>query len=481
MMPAEIGLIGLAVMGQNLVLNMNDHGFKVVVHNRTPSKIDEFLQGPAQGTAITGGYSIEEFVAGLQKPRKIMLMVKAGRVVDDLIAQLLPHLEAGDVVIDGGNSLYTDTQRRTVALAEKGLLYLGTGISGGEEGARFGPSIMPGGNVAAWPVVQPIFQKIAAQVDNVPCCQWIGDYGAGHYVKMVHNGIEYGDMQLIGEAYHLLREGLGLSVETLQKIFTEWNQGVLNSYLIEITAHILGVKEGTTPLIDLIVDRAGQKGTGKWTSINALELGVPLTLISEAVFARCLSAQKEERLKASQQLGKPQKSRPASPERFIASVHDALYAAKIISYAQGFMLMREAAQAYQWTLNYGNIALIWRGGCIIRSQFLNKINQAFTKNPLLENLILDEFFAQALQQAEAGWRKAVILGIENGIPTPALSSALAFYDGYRSERLPANLLQAQRDYFGAHTYERVDKPREEFFHTDWTGHGGPATSGSYQV
>ncbi len=472
MVAADIGLIGLAVMGQNLVLNMNDHGFTVAVYNRTTAKIDAFLQGPAKGTAIVGAYSIAELTDSLKTPRRVMLMVKAGNAVDQFIAELLPHLQAGDVIIDGGNSLYTDTDRRTATLAAQGILYIGTGISGGEAGARFGPSVMPGGNQAAWPIVKPILQAIAARVNGEPCCQWVGENGAGHYVKMVHNGIEYGDMQLIGEAYQLLREGLGLDAAELQTIFARWNEGVLESYLIEITGHILGVREADgTPLIDSILDSAGQKGTGKWTGINALELGIPLTLISEAVFARFLSARKDERRQAAKMLGKSNKPLAGDTAIYIGAIHDALYAAKIISYAQGYMLMRAAAQAYGWNLSYGDIALMWRGGCIIRSRFLGNIKQAFEKNPALKNLLLDDFFISAIQQADAGWRKAVTLGIELGIPTPALSSALAFYDGYRSERLPANLLQAQRDYFGAHTYERVDRPRGEFFHTEWSGRG----------
>jgi 6-phosphogluconate dehydrogenase len=466
---ADIGLIGLAVMGQNLVLNMNDHGLKVVVYNRTTSKIDEFLKNSAQGTTIKGAHSIKELVATLKKPRIVMLMVKAGEVVDKFIEQLLPHLDKGDVIIDGGNSFYKDTNRRTTALAQRGILYLGTGISGGEEGARFGPSIMPGGNKEAWSITKPILQAIAARVKDVPCCQWVGENGAGHYVKMVHNGIEYGDMQLIAEAYHLMREGLGLSVDELQAVFTRWNQGALDSYLIEITGNLLKVKdEDGAPLIDKILDSAGQKGTGKWTGIDALDLGIPLTLISEAVFARCLSAQKEERLKAATIFTNDKEIFDGNIETAILAIHDALYASKIISYAQGYMLMREAAKEYGWRLNYGDIALLWRGGCIIRSAFLDNIKEAFTKNPALENLLLDEFFASEIGRMVANWRKTVILGIELGIPLPAFSSALAFYDGYRSKRLPANLLQAQRDYFGAHTYERIDQPRGTFFHTDWT-------------
>jgi len=481
-MKADIGLIGLAVMGQNLVLNMNDHGFKVAVYNRTTSKVDEFLAGPAQGTQIIGTHSLDELVDSLQSPRKVMLMVKAGSVVDQYIDDLLPLLAPGDIIIDGGNSLFTDTNRRTRYLAEKGLLYVGTGVSGGEEGARHGPSIMPGGNKAAWPAVKPIFQAISAHVDNEPCCEWVGDNGAGHYVKMVHNGIEYGDMQLICEAYQLLSEGLGLSTDEMQAIFADWNRGELSSYLIEITANILAYKdENGSPLLDKILDTAGQKGTGKWTGINALDLGIPLTLIGESVFARCLSAQKDERVRAAKTLPKPHKHFSGDRQAMVQAIRQALYASKIISYAQGFRLMREAAQEYKLALNYGDIALMWRGGCIIRSQFLNDIKQAYQQNPDLENLLLANFFAAAMQQADAGWRQAVVMGIELGIPTPAFSSALAYYDGYRSERLPANLLQAQRDYFGAHSYERTDRPRGEFFHTDWTGRGGKTASTTYTV
>ncbi|MDD5276566.1 MAG: decarboxylating NADP(+)-dependent phosphogluconate dehydrogenase [Methylovulum sp.] len=481
-MKANIGLIGLAVMGQNLVLNMDDHGFRVAVFNRTTSTVDEFIEGPAKNTQIIGTHSLEELVDKLESPRIVMLMVKAGEVVDQYIDKLIPLLSAGDIIVDGGNSLFTDTNRRTQYLQEKNINYIGTGVSGGEEGARHGPSIMPGGNKAAWPTVKAIFQSISAQVDGQPCCEWVGDNGAGHYVKMVHNGIEYGDMQLICEAYQLLSEGLGLTAEEMHSIFSEWNQGVLSSYLIEITAAILAyTDEDGQPLVDKILDTAGQKGTGKWTGINALELGIPLTLIGESVFARCLSAQKSERVKAAQILPKASAKFTGDKQAMIDAVRDALYAAKIISYAQGFRLMREASKEYDLSLNYGEIALMWRGGCIIRSQFLNDIKQAYTANPELENLLLADFFVEAMNKADAGWRKAVILGIELGIPTPAFSSALAYFDGYRTERLPANLLQAQRDYFGAHTYERVDKPRGEFFHTDWTGHGGKTASTTYTV
>jgi 6-phosphogluconate dehydrogenase len=481
-MKANIGLIGLAVMGQNLVLNMNDHGFRVAVYNRTTRTVDEFLEGPAKGTQVVGTHSLEELVDSLETPRIVMLMVKAGEVVDQYIEKLLPLLAPGDIIVDGGNSLFTDTDRRTQYLQEKGLNFIGTGVSGGEEGARNGPSIMPGGNEAAWPAVKPIFQAISAKVGDEPCCEWVGENGAGHYVKMVHNGIEYGDMQLICEAYQMLSEGLGLSADEMHQIFAEWNRGELSSYLIEITANILAYKdEDGQPLLEKILDTAGQKGTGKWTGINALDLGIPLTLIGESVFARCLSAQKDERVRAAKILPKQPSQFSGDKQPMIDAVRDALYAAKIISYAQGFRLMREASKEYKLSLNYGEIALMWRGGCIIRSQFLNDIKQAYEKNPELENLLLDDFFIAAMKKAEAGWRKAVILGIELGIPTPAFSSALAYFDGYRTERLPANLLQAQRDYFGAHTYERVDQPRGQFFHTDWTGQGGKVASTTYNV
>lgn len=467
---ADIGLIGLAVMGQNLVLNLNDKGFRVAVYNRTTSKVDEFLEGAAKGSQVIGTHSVEELIACLERPRRVMLMVKAGEPVDMTIAALLPHLEAGDIIIDGGNSLFTDSTRRTRELAEQGILFLGTGISGGEEGARHGPSIMPGGNPEAWPAVKPLFQAIAAQVEGEPCCQWVGEEGAGHYVKMVHNGIEYGDMQLICEAYALMREGLGMSVEEIRQVFVEWNRGVLDSYLIEITGHILGQKdEDGEPLVDRILDSAGQKGTGKWTSINAMELGTPLTLIGEAVFARFLSAMKEERVKASGSLAGPSTRFEGNRAAFVEHIRDALYASKIVSYAQGYMLMREASNTYGWKLDFGAIALLWRGGCIIRSRFLGDIKRAFEQQPDLENLLLDEFFRGEIQQAANGWRKAVAMGVELGIPLPAFASALSFFDGYRSDRLPANLLQAQRDYFGAHTYERVDRKRGEFFHTEWGG------------
>jgi 6-phosphogluconate dehydrogenase len=426
---------------------------------------------------------MEELVQTLSVPRKVMLMVKAGEVVDRFIDMLVPLLEPGDVIIDGGNSHYPDSTRRTAYLREKGLRFIGTGVSGGEEGARHGPSIMPGGDPEAWPLVKDIFQAVSAKVDGEPCCQWVGQDGAGHFVKMVHNGIEYGDMQLICEAYSLMENALGMSCDEMHEVFKEWNTGVLDSYLIDITKDILAMKdEDGEPLVDKILDTAGQKGTGKWTGISALDLGVPLTLIGESVFARVLSSLKDERVRASAILGpRPDISFSGDRDEIIEALRDALYASKIISYAQGFMLMREAAKEMGWNLNYGEIALMWRGGCIIRSTFLGNIKDAYEKNPALENLALDSFFSEALKSAEAGWRKAVVLAVENGIPAPAFSSALSYFDGYRSERLPANLLQAQRDYFGAHTYERLDAARGEFFHTDWTGHGGKVASTTYEV
>ena len=480
----DIGLIGLAVMGQNLVLNMNDHGYKVAVTNRTVSKVDVFLQNEAKGTQVVGAHSIEEMCGLLKLPRRVMIMVKAGEVVDQTIEQILPYLEKGDIIIDGGNSLFTDSIRRTKDLAAKGILFIGTGVSGGEEGARLGPSIMPGGNPAAWPHVKEIFQAISAKVeDGTPCCDWVGEDGAGHYVKMVHNGIEYGDIQLIGEAYQLLKDALGLTADELAEVFVEWNKGELDSYLIEISAIIFAKKdEDGTPLVDKILDKAGQKGTGKWTAISALDLAMPLTLIGESVFARCLSALKDERVEASKVLTGPAKPKTvAERKEFIEQVRCALYCSKMVSYAQGYMLLRAAEKDHGWHLNMGGIALMWRGGCIIRSVFLGNIKAAFDKNPNLANLLLDDFFAAALNKYQANWRKALIHAIGVGVPTPAFSTALAFYDGYRTARLPANLLQAQRDFFGAHTYERVDKPRGEFFHTNWTGRGGRVASGIYNA
>src|SRR5579859_5502887 len=480
----DIGLIGLAVMGQNLVLNMNDHGFKVAVFNRTVSKVDDFINNEAKGTQVVGAHSVEELASLLKRPRRVMLMVKAGDTVDQMIDHILPALEAGDIIIDGGNSLFTDSNRRTKALAEKGILFIGTGVSGGEEGARRGPSIMPGGNPAAWPHVKPIFQAIAAKVeDGTPCCDWVGEDGAGHFVKMVHNGIEYGDMQLICEAYDLLHRGLGLTADELHEVFAEWNKGELDSYLIEISRDIFAKKdEDGQPLVDKILDTAGQKGTGKWTVISALDTGQPVTLIGESVFARCLSALKDERVVASKVLKGP-KAKPVAGDRaaFIENVRRALYCSKIISYAQGYMLLKAAAKENGWNLNMGGIALMWRGGCIIRSAFLGNIKTAFDKKKTLDNLLLDKFFSRAVNKYQASWRKAVMAAVKLGVPTPAFSTALAFFDGYRAERLPANLLQAQRDYFGAHTFERVDQPRGQFSHTNWTGRGGTTASTTYTV
>ncbi len=480
----DIGLIGLAVMGQNLVLNMNDHGYKVAVFNRTVSKVDDFLADEAKGTQVVGTHSIEELAQALKRPRRIMMMVKAGDTVDQMIDHVVPFLEKGDIIIDGGNSHFPDSNRRTKDLAAKGILFIGTGVSGGEEGARFGPSIMPGGNPEAWPHVRDIFQSIAAKVeDGTPCCDWVGEDGAGHYVKMVHNGIEYGDMQLICEAYHLLETGLQLSASELHDIFAEWNKGELDSFLIEITAEIFTkMDEDGKPLIDKILDAAGQKGTGKWTSVSALDLGMPVTLIGEAVFARCLSALKAERVAASKVLSGPHLSTiPVDKAAFIENVRRALYCSKMISYAQGYMLLSEAGKEQGWHLNMGAIALMWRGGCIIRSRFLSKIKDAYDKNPKVSNLLMDDFFNDVINKYQDGWRQAVIQAISLGVPTPAFTTALAFYDGYRTERLPANLLQAQRDFFGAHTYERIDKPRGQFFHTNWTGRGGRVSSGTYNA
>jgi 6-phosphogluconate dehydrogenase len=482
---ADIGLIGLAVMGQNLVLNMNDHGYTVAVYNRTVSKVDSFLENAAAGRdGIIGTRSVEEFIGALERPRRIMLMVKAGEVVDRFIETLLPHLEKGDLIIDGGNSHFPDTTRRTGYLQEKGILYIGTGVSGGEEGARRGPSLMPGGNPDAWPLVKEIFQAVAAKTaDGEPCCDWVGKEGAGHYVKMVHNGIEYGDIQLICEAYQLLKTGLGMNADELHKVFARWNKGDLDSYLIEITADIFGYRdEQGDPLVEKILDTAGQKGTGKWTAIDSLQMGIPITLIAEAVYSRFLSALKEERTAASGVLDGPDPAIHGEKRAFVEDVRKALLASKIVSYAQGFMLMRQAAGQYGWQLDYGSIALMWREGCIIRSVFLGKIKEAFDRNPGLKNLMLDDYFRGLIDDAQASWRRVIAEAARRGIPVPAMSTALSFYDGYRSARLPANLLQAQRDYFGAHTYERVDAPRGQFFHTNWTGEGmEDVSSGTYNA
>ena len=480
---ADIALIGLAVMGRNLILNMNDHGYTVVAHNRTTARVDEFLAGEAQGTRVIGARSIQEMIGHLKRPRRVMLLVKAGQPVDETIEKLLPHLAPGDIIIDAGNSLYQDTIRRARYVESRGLQFIGTGVSGGEEGARHGPSIMPGGSEAAWPHVKEIFQAISAKADNgTPCCDWVGADGAGHYVKMVHNGIEYGDMQLICEAYNLMKTGLGLNADEMHEVFKEWNKGELDSYLIEITRDILAFKDTDgEPLVDKILDTAGQKGTGKWTVIDSAELGMPTTLIAEAVFARCLSALKDDRVKASTKLRGPKPAIKRDRARFIEEIRCALYASKIVSYAQGFMLLRAAAKENGWKLNLGNIALMWRGGCIIRSAFLGKINEAYDKHPRLQNLMLDVFFKRGIRHSQKGWRNVVAVAAKRGIPVPAMSTALAFFDSYRADRLPANLLQAQRDYFGAHTYERIDQPRGEFHHTNWTGTGGDVSSSAYNV
>lgn len=480
---ADIGLIGLAVMGENLVLNMENKGYTVAVFNRTGSKVDAFLKGRGAGKNFIGAHSLEELVASLERPRKVMMLVKAGKPVDDFIEQLIPLLEPGDIIIDGGNSHFPDTMRRTKEVESHGLLYVGTGVSGGEEGALNGPSMMPGGSPAAWVYVKGIFQAIAAKVaDGTPCCDWVGEDGAGHFVKMVHNGIEYGDMQIINEAYQLMKDLLGMDAFEQHKVFNKWNKGVLDSYLIQITADILAYKdEDGNALVEHILDTAGQKGTGKWTAVTALDLGTPLTLIGESVFARCLSAQKELRVKASKTIVGPRPNFKGDKEAFVNDLQQAIYGAKIISYAQGYDLMMEAAKQYNWNLNYGGIALMWREGCIIRSAFLGDIEKAFRKNPKLENLLFDDFFKNAVESAQESWRRVCAAALQNGIPVPALTSALCYFDGFRSERLPANLLQAQRDYFGAHQYERVDKSRGEFFHTDWTGEGGNTASTTYEV
>lgn len=479
---ADIALIGLAVMGQNIILNMNDHGFVVCAYNRTVSKVDQFMQNEAKGTNIIGAKSLEEMISHLKKPRRVMLLVKAGSAVDAFIYKIVPLLEKGDIIIDGGNSEYQDTSRRCKALQEKGLLYVGTGVSGGEDGARYGPSMMPGGHTEAWPYIKEIFQSICAKAGNEPCCDWVGDEGAGHYVKMVHNGIEYGDMQLICEAYSLMKNCLGLSCDEMADIMREWNKGELDSFLCEISADILAYKDTDgSPLLEKIMDKAGQKGTGKWTAISALDQGIPLTLISEAVFARCLSSLKDLRVQSSKSLPGPACNKyQGDKKEFVEAIRQALYASKIISYAQGFLLMREAAKTFQWKLNYGGIALMWRGGCIIRSRFLGNIKEAYDKNHELENLLLDDFFKTEIAKCQDSWRKVVSEAVLLGIPVPAFSSALAFYDGIRSNVLPANMIQAQRDYFGAHTYERLDNPGK-FVHTNWTGHGGNVSSTTYNA
>ena len=482
MRKSDIGLIGLAVMGENLVMNMESKGFTVAVFNRTVEKVTRFVEGRAKGKNIVGCRSIAELCEAVEKPRRIMMMVKAGKPVDDLIEQIIPHLEPGDVIIDGGNAHFPDTIRRCAYVESKGLLYVGTGVSGGEEGALKGPSLMPGGSPEAWPLVKDIFQAVSAHVGGAPCCDWVGEGGAGHFVKMVHNGIEYGDMQLICEAYQLMKDGLGMSAAEMQEVFARWNEGELDSYLVEITRDILGyADEDGSPIVEKILDTAGQKGTGKWTAIAALDEGVPLTLIGESVFSRCLSAAKEERVAAAKALKGPKPSLKGDKAAFIEDIRQALYASKIVSYAQGYQLMRAAAKHYGWNLNYGGIALMWRGGCIIRSVFLGKIKDAFDADPDLTNLMLAPFFADALEKAQDGWRRVCAAAMLGGVPAPAFSAALSYYDGYRCPRLPANLLQAQRDYFGAHTYERVDQPRGQFFHTNWTGEGGDTTAGTYNT
>ncbi len=481
---ADIGLIGLAVMGENLILNIESKGYTVACFNRTTSKVDDFVNGRGKGKKIIGCHNIADLTAVLKKPRRVMLMVKAGQPVDDFIEQLLPHLDPGDIIIDGGNTHFPDTTRRTRYLASKGILFIGTGVSGGEEGALKGPAIMPGGNPEAWPHVQPIFQAIAAKVDDgTPCCQWIGPEGAGHFVKMTHNGIEYGDMQLIGEAYHIMSQILGMTPQEMHAVFAEWNRGDLDSYLIQITSDILAKTDPETgkPMVDVILDTAGQKGTGKWTSVAGLDMGVPIPQIAEAVFARCLSAIKEERVAASAMLKGPKKVFRKDRSMFLRDLEQAVYASKICSYAQGFQLLRSASQEYTWNLKFGEIAQIWRNGCIIRARFLGKIKVAFDRNPHLPNLLLDPYFRKVVTRAQRGWRNVVRTAVQFGVPVPAIGTALTYYDAYRSARLPANLLQAQRDYFGAHTYERVDKPRGQFFHTDWTGTGGTTSASQYTV
>ncbi|MDD5017159.1 MAG: decarboxylating NADP(+)-dependent phosphogluconate dehydrogenase [Eubacteriales bacterium] len=482
MKKADIGLIGLAVMGENLVMNIESKGFVVAVYNRTIEKVKKFIEGRARDKNIIGTYSLPELIDNLKKPRKIMIMVKAGKPVDDYLDALIPYLDKGDIIIDGGNAHFPDTIRRTAYVESKGLLYIGTGVSGGEEGALKGPSIMPGGTPAAWEHVKPIFQAICAKVNGEPCCDWVGENGAGHFVKMVHNGIEYGDMQLICEAYQLMRNVLGMGAFEIHEVFAEWNKGNLNSYLIEITSDILAYKDDDgLPIVDKILDTAGQKGTGKWTGIAALDEGVPLTLIGEAVFSRCLSAMKEERAVASKVFKKTAVNFEGNKSEFIADIGRALFASKIISYAQGYALMRTAAKTYGWNLNYGGIALMWRGGCIIRSAFLGRIKEAYDNDPVLPNLLLDQYFKDTIEDLSVSWRNVIVTAVKNGVAVPAMASGLNYFDGYKCEFLPANLLQAQRDYFGAHTYERLDASRGEFFHTNWTGHGGDTAASAYIV
>lgn len=478
---ADIGLIGLAVMGENLALNMESKGFTVSVYNRTADKTGAFVNGRGQGKNLIGTYTLNELVDSLSRPRKIMTMIRAGQPVDDLIDQLIPLLDKGDLLIDGGNSSFVDTDRRTEYVSQKGLLYIGTGVSGGEEGALLGPSIMPGGSPEAWELVKPIFQAIAAQVGDSPCCEWMGKGGAGHFVKMVHNGIEYGDMQLICESYHLMKTLLGLPADDMARVFRQWNQGDLDSYLIELTGNVLAYRdEDGAVMVDKILDKAGEKGTGRLTVISALDAGIPLSLIGEAVFSRMLSARKEERAAAAKLLIGPTPAFEGEKEAFIDDLEKALYAAKIVSYAQGFALMKAMSEKNDWQLDYSSISMIWRGGCIIRSKFLNKIAEAYQRDPNLANLLMDAFFREKVGAAQEGWRRVIATAVTNGIPVPALAGALSYYDGYRSEILPANLLQAQRDYFGAHTYERIDRPAGEWFHTNWTGKGGSTTSTTYQ-
>jgi 6-phosphogluconate dehydrogenase len=479
----DIAVVGLAVMGQNLLLNMDEHGYTVVAYNRDDEFAGNIEKCVKMGKRVIGAHTIEDMTAALKTPRKILIMVQAGKAIDQIIEQLLPLLAPGDCIIDGGNSHFTDTIRRAKYLEEKGLLYVGTGVSGGEEGARKGPSMMPGGSPKAWPLVKELFQAISAKTpDGTPCCNWVGEGGAGHYVKMAHNAIEYGDMQIICEAYQLMKQGLGLTPDAMHDIFAAWNKTELESYLIEITADILAFKdEDGLPLVDKILDKAGQKGTGKWFSVNSLDLGIPVTLISEAVYARCLSALKDERMLASKKLSGPGGLFTGDKKAFVEDIRQALLASKLVSYAQGFMLMREAQKEYGWKLNFGEIAMLWRSGCIIRSVFLDKIKAAFDKNQDLSNLLLDDYFRNLIDRCQSSWRKVVSQAVMLGVALPAFSSALTFYDGYRSEQLPANLLQAQRDYFGAHTYKRIDKPRDQAFHTNWTGRGGDVASGSYTV